>query len=130
MPEAEHRSIRGDIVGGLVSAGVAIPLAMGFGMFAFVSFGDQYFASGALAGLMTALVVGVVSVLLGDKSPTLYAPRIGTTFFLGILLYGLAHSDSPVVRSGGLPVTLAVVFSIILLGGVFQLLFGLVNSLV
>ena len=127
MPDAEHRSIRGEIVGGLVSAGVAIPLAMGFGMFAFVSFGDEYFASGALAGLMTALVVGVVSVLLGDKSPTLYAPRIGTTFFLGILLYGLAHSDAPVVRSGGLPLTLAVIFSIILLGGVFQLLFGLVR---
>jgi SulP family sulfate permease len=127
MPDAEHRSMHGDIVGGLVSAGVAIPLAMGFGMFAFVSFGDKYFASGALAGLMTALVVGIVSVLLGDKSPTLYAPRITTTFFLGILLYGLAHSDAPVVRSGGLPLTLAVIFSIILLGGVFQLLFGLVR---
>jgi sulfate permease, SulP family len=127
MAEAEHRNLRGDIVGGLVSAGVAIPLAMGFGMFAFVSFGDEYFASGALAGLMTALVVGVISVLLGDKSPTLYAPRITTTFFLGILLYGLAHSDAPVVRSGGLPLTLAVIFSIILLGGVFQLLFGLVR---
>ena len=127
MPDAEHRSIRGDIVGGLVSAGVAIPLAMGFGMFAFVSFGDEYFASGALAGLITALVVGVVSVLLGDKSPTLYAPRITTTFFLGILLYGLVHSDSPVVRSGGLPLTLAVIFSIILLAGVFQLLFGWVR---
>ncbi len=127
MPDAEQRSIRGDIVGGLVSAGIAIPLAMGFGMFAFVSFGDEYFASGALAGLMTALVVGVVSVMLGDRSPTLYAPRITTTFFLGILLYGLAHSDAPVVRSGGLPLTLAVIFSIILLGGVFQLLFGLVR---
>jgi len=127
MPDAEHRSIRGDIVGGLVSAGVAIPLAMGFGMFALVSFGDEYFASGALAGLMTALVVGVVSVLLGDKSPTLYAPRITTTFFLGILLYGLVHSEAPVVRSGGLPLTLAVIFSIILLGGVFQLLFGLMR---
>ena len=127
MPDAEHRSIRGDIVGGLVSGGVAIPLAMGFGMFAFVSFGDDYFASGALAGLMTALVAGVAGVLLGDKSPTLYAPRITTTFFLGLLLYGLAHSDAPVVRSGGLPLTLAVIFSIILLGGIFQLLFGLIR---
>ncbi|MEP6998677.1 MAG: SulP family inorganic anion transporter [Betaproteobacteria bacterium] len=127
MPDAEQRNIRGDIVGGLISAGMAIPLAMGFGMFAFVSFGDEYFASGALAGLMTALVVGVVSVVLGDKLPTLYAPRITTTFFLGILLYGLVHSDVPVVRSGGLPLTLAVIFSIILLGGVLQLLFGLIR---
>ncbi len=127
MPDAERRSIRGDLAGGIVSAGVAIPLAMGFGMFAFVSLGDDYFASGALAGLMTALVAGVAGVLLGDKSPTLYAPRITTTFFLGILLYGLAHSDAPVVRSGGLPLTLAVIFSIILLGGLFQLLFGLIR---
>ena len=35
---------------GLVSAAVAIPLAMGYGMFAFVSLGDKYFAYGALAG--------------------------------------------------------------------------------
>lgn len=127
MADAEHRSISGDVAGGLVSAGLAIPLAMGFGMFAFVSFGDEYFASGALAGLLTALVVGVVSVMLGDKSPTLYAPRITTTFFLGILLYGLVHSDAPVVHSGGLPLTLAVIFSIILLGGIFQMLFGLIR---
>ncbi|HEY2865031.1 MAG TPA: SulP family inorganic anion transporter [Casimicrobiaceae bacterium] len=127
MPEAEQSSIRGDIVGGLVSASVAIPLAMGFGMFAFVSFGDEYFAAGALAGLTTALVVGIASVTLGNKSATLYAPRITTTFFLGILLYGLVHSDAPVVQSGGLPLTLAVIFSIILLGGLFQLLFGLIR---
>lgn len=126
-PGAERSSVRDDIVGGLVSAGVAIPLAMGFGMFAFVSFGDEYFANGALAGLMTALVVGVVSVMMGEKSPTLYAPRITTTFFLGILLYGLVHSDAPIVRSGGLALTLAVIFSIILLGGLFQMLFGLVR---
>ncbi len=127
MRDAEHTSIRGDIVGGLVSAGAAIPLAMGFGMFAFVSLGDEYFANGALAGLMTALVVGVVSVMLGEKSATLYAPRITTTFFLGILLHGLVHSNAPVVRSGGLPLTLAVILAIILLGGVFQLLFGLIR---
>lgn len=127
IPDADRSSIRGDLVGGLVSASVAIPLAMGFGMFAFVSFGDEYFAAGALAGLTTALVVGVAGVTLGDKSPTLYAPRITTTFFLGILLYGLVHSDAPVAQSGGLPLTLAVIFSIILLGGLFQLLFGLIG---
>jgi sulfate permease, SulP family len=46
-------AVRGDIVGGLVSAAVAIPLAMGFGMFAFVALGDGYFAQGVLAGLYT-----------------------------------------------------------------------------
>ena len=127
MPDAAPGSIRDDLVGGLVSAGVAIPLAMGFGMFAFVSLGDADFANGALAGLMTALIVGVASVMLGDKSANVYAPRVTTTFFLGILLYRLVHSDAPIVESGGLPLVLAIIFSIILLGGVFQMLFGLVR---
>jgi sulfate permease, SulP family len=61
---------RDDIFGGLVSAAIAIPLAMGYGMFAFSSLGENYFADGALAGLATAAIVPVVSVLLGDKTTT------------------------------------------------------------
>ena len=117
----------GDIVGGLVSAGAGIPLAMGYGMFAFIALGNEYFPDGALAGLLTAAVVGIVCVLLGDKSAHIYAPRVITTFFLGIMLYGLAHSGSPVLKAGGLTLTLAVLFSIILLAGLFQALFGLLR---
>ncbi|HEX6158011.1 MAG TPA: SulP family inorganic anion transporter, partial [Burkholderiales bacterium] len=116
---------RGDIKGGLISAAVAIPLAMGYGMFGFVVLGNDYFLDGALAGLLTAALVGIVSVALGDKSANVYAPRVITTFFIGILLYGLVHSDAPILKSGGLALTLAVLFSIILLAGAFQALFGL-----
>lgn len=118
-------NLRNDVIGGLVSAGVAIPLAMGYGVFAFVALGDKYFPDGALAGLVTAVVVGIACVALGDKSSNVYAPRITTTFFIGILLYNLAHSDAPMIKSGGLGLIIAIIFSIILLGGVFQSLFGL-----
>jgi MFS superfamily sulfate permease-like transporter len=118
---------RGEVVGGLVSAGVAIPLAMGYGMFAFVALGNQYFPDGALAGLVTATVLGFVCVALGDRSANVYAPRVITTFFLGILLYSLARSDAPALKSGGLPLVIAALFSIILLGGLFQALFGLMR---
>lgn len=118
-------AVRSDLTGGLVSAAVAIPLAMGYGMFAFVALGPQYFLHGALAGLVTAAVVGLASIALGDKSTHVYAPRVTTTFFIGILLYGLLHSDAPALQAGGVGTALAVVFSIILLGGVFQALFGL-----
>src|SRR3954466_11784154 len=67
-------SVRGDVVAGLVSSTVAIPLAMAFGMFAFVTLGDEYFAYGAMAGLMSAFIAGVVCVVLGDRSTRLYAP--------------------------------------------------------
>jgi MFS superfamily sulfate permease-like transporter len=119
--------VRPDLIGGLVSAAIAIPLAMGYGMFAFASFGESYFADGALAGLTTAFVVAILCVVLGDKTTTVYAPRVNSTFFLGVLTYGLVHSDSPEIAAGGVPLILAIVFSVILLGGVLQALFGLVK---
>src|SRR3954468_591306 len=124
-PAPWKASLRSDVIGGLVSAGVAIPLAMGYGMFAFLALGHDYFPDGALAGLVTAAIVGFACVALGDKSSNLYAPRVTTTFFIGILLYSLVHSDVPVLKSGGLGLVTPVIFSIILLGGVFQALFGL-----
>ncbi|HXJ09639.1 MAG TPA: SulP family inorganic anion transporter, partial [Burkholderiales bacterium] len=120
-----REQLRAEILGGLLSAGGAIPLAMGYGMFAFIVLGNDYFPDGALAGLLTAAVVGIACVALGDKSTNVYAPRVTTTFFLGLLLYGLVHSDSQVLKAGGLALILAVLFSIILLGGLFQALFGL-----
>lgn len=119
--------IRGDIYGGLVSAAVAIPLAVGFGMFAFVALGDEYFTGGALAGLYTAFIVGIACVVLGERTTTVYAPRITTTFFIGLLLYELVHSDAAYLKSGGSQVVLMVLFSIILLAGALQLLFGLIK---
>jgi MFS superfamily sulfate permease-like transporter len=127
MPHPWLASIRDDISGGLVSAAVAIPLAMGFGMFAFSSLGENYFADGALAGLITAFALGVVCILLGDKTTTVFAPRINSTFFLGLLLYGLVHSDAEIIKDGGVPLALAVLFSVILLGGIFQTIFGLIG---
>src|SRR6202050_1394014 len=120
-------SLRNEIGGGLVSAAVAIPLAMGYGMFAFAALGENYFADGALAGLATALVVAVVCVLLGDKTTTVYAPRINSTFFLGLLIYGLVRSGTPEIAAGGVPLILAIAFSVVLLGGVLEALFGLVR---
>jgi MFS superfamily sulfate permease-like transporter len=87
--------------------------------------GDKYFAYGALAGPYTVFIVAIVSVLLGDRTPTLYAPRINSTFFLGALLYGLVHSQSEVLQTEGVASILLVFFLTVLLGGIFHALFGL-----
>jgi MFS superfamily sulfate permease-like transporter len=118
---------RTDIVAGLASSTVAIPLAMAFGMFAFVTLGDEYFAYGAMAGLVSAVIAGFVCVLLGDRSTRVYAPRITTTFFLGLLLYSLLHRATTVDGEPDVAATLLVFFAIILLGGLFQALFGLLR---
>ena len=116
-----------DVLGGLVSAAIAIPLAMGYGMFAFAPLGEDYFADGALAGIASAVVVAIACVALGDKTTTVYAPRITSTFFLGLLIFGLAHSDEPAIRAGGAPLVLAIAFSIVLLAGAFKSLFGVIK---
>jgi MFS superfamily sulfate permease-like transporter len=116
-----------EIVAGLISSTIAIPLAMAFGMFAFVTLGDEYFAYGAMAGLLSAVIAGFVCVLLGDRSTRVYAPRITTTFFLGLLLYSLLHRAPVMDAEPDVAATLLVFFAIILLGGLFQALFGLLR---
>lgn len=120
-------NLRGDVEGGLVSALLAVPLSIGFGMFAFVSLGEGYFANGAIAGIFTAFILCIVCVLLGDKTTTVYAPRINSTFFLGIFTYGLVHTDNAAIAAGGVPLVLAIIFAVVVLGGALQSLFGLVR---
>src|SRR5271163_4191418 len=116
-----------DVFGGVVSAAVAVPLAMGYGMFAFAPLGENYFEDGALAGIATAFVVAIACVTLGDNTTTVYAPRITSTFFLGLLIFGLAHSSEPTIAAGGAPLVLAIAFSIVLLAGAFESLFGVIK---
>jgi sulfate permease, SulP family len=116
-----------DVFGGLASAAIAIPLAMGYGMFAFAPLGENYFEDGARAGIATAFVVAIACVLLGDKTTTVYAPRVASTFFLGLLIYGLARSDDPAIAAGGAWLILAIAFSTVLLAGVFESLFGVIK---
>lgn len=123
-----HKVSRGDLRGGAVSAAVAIPLAMGYGMFAFVAMGDAFFGYGVLAGLWSSLIVALVCVATGNASTTVYAPRVTTTFYLGAVLFAL--TQLPLALPGGSRsglAVLAVFLGIIFLGGLFQVLFGLVR---
>jgi anti-anti-sigma factor len=118
--------LKGEVSGGVVSALVAIPLAIGFGMFAFVGLGDAYFGHGIVAGLSTAVIVALVSVGLGERGTAVYAPRVITTFFVGaIIVNGLLGSHGAFMRSADSRLVLAVVFAIVLFAGAFQILFGL-----
>ena len=121
------RSLRNDFIGGLMSSTLAIPLALGYGMFVFISLGDEYFAQGARAGVVSAFVVGIVCLLLGARDTIVYAPRITTTFFLGLLLNSLVHSTEPALQGASASFKLLVRFAIILLAGLIQALLGLLK---
>jgi len=110
-----------------MSAALAAPLAMGYGMFAFVALGDQYFVHGVLAGLVTAAVVAIANVVLGDRSAHVYAPRITTNFLIGSLLFHLLQLGGGKGDNADLAAALAALLCIVLLGGALQFLFGLVR---
>jgi SulP family sulfate permease len=120
-------TVRHDVMGGFVSASVAIPLSLGYGMFAFVALGDGYFTYGVVAGLLSALVVGLVAVALKDRSLTIYAPRIVSTFFIGALLRSLVNSDAPFLQGASGEFKVVILLLIVALAGFFQFLFGLVR---
>ncbi len=125
MSYVSWSNVRNDLIGGLVSAVLAIPLAMAFGMFAFSAMGDAYIVYGVLSGLYAAMLAGFSCVLFGDRGTTTYAPRVTTTFFLGALLAHLVHYQ--VVQHDNPRLTIIAFFAIILLGGAFQALFGMVR---
>src|SRR5438477_3300872 len=112
--------LKQDSLGGIVSALVSIPLGVGFGMFAFSALGDEYIPVGAVAGLYTTLYVGLANVLLGDKTRAIYAPRITTTFFIGLLLSEIVHSPPAALKSADPTTIFGILFLTILLAGVFQ----------
>jgi SulP family sulfate permease len=80
-----------------------------------------------MAGLISAVTAGLVCVALGDRSTRVYAPRITTTFFLGLLLFSLLHRAPTMDAEPDVAATLLVFFAIILLGGLLQALFGMLR---
>jgi SulP family sulfate permease len=100
-------NLRGDIFGGLTAAVVALPLAMAFGV-----------ASGAgpLAGMYGAIFVGLFASLFGGTPSQISGPTGPMTVVMaGILTRYVAYD--PVAGP-------AIAFTVVILGGFFQMLFG------
>jgi SulP family sulfate permease len=96
---------RDDIFGGLTAAVVALPLALAFGV-----------ASGAgpIAGLYGAIAVGFFASLFGGTPAQISGPTGPMTVVMGAVIASHAHS-------------LAEAFTIVLLGGILQIFFGLLR---
>ena len=99
-------------------------------MFAFVTLGDEYFAYGALAGLMSALVVGRdlrrCSATSSHDASTPRASRLPSSSGCCFTRCCIP-TRADACKSASLPLTLLIFFAIILLGGIFQALFGLMR---
>lgn len=119
-------SLRADLAGGIAGGIVTIPSSIGYGLLAFSSLGDPFIAPAILAGLYSAVVVSLVVILLGQWTTMAFAPRsIITVLFASIVVDTIV----PAARQdpGNVARTLALVALIVVVAGVFQVLFGLLR---
>ncbi|MDH5545036.1 MAG: SulP family inorganic anion transporter [Gammaproteobacteria bacterium] len=103
-------NIRGDIYGGLTAAVVALPLALAMG----VSSG-----AGPIAGIYGAVFVGIFAALFGGTPAQVSGPTGPMTVVMAAIFthYTAMFPDDPAHGA-------ALAFSVVLLGGLFQIVFS------
>ncbi len=98
-------NLRGDIYGGLTAAVVALPLALAFGVAS---------GAGALAGMYGAILVGFFAAIFGGTPSQVSGPTGPMTVVMTAIIMHFSHNP-------------AMAFTVVMLGGVFQILFGILK---
>ena len=115
-PDRQRWQFRfGDLVGGLTGMAVALPQSMGLGIALFLSMGLGA-SSGALAGLIGAAAISLVSGAAGNTRGMISAPNGPVVIFL---IGALASFAAGGVGTADLPTVLA---ALVVFAGCFQIL--------
>jgi len=108
----DFKNFKGDISGGVVAGVVALPLALAFGVQS---------GLGAIAGLYGAIILGILAALLGGTATQASGPT-GPMTVVSASVVALAIS-----KFGGLDSALPIILLTFFLGGIFQILFGILR---
>lgn len=106
------KNLKGDLTGGLVAGVVALPLALAFGVQA---------GLGAIAGLYGAIAIGVFAAIFGGTATQASGPTGPMTVVSAALV------AAAIEITGSLEAAMPIVILTFLLGGIFQIVFGLIN---
>ena len=111
--QIHFRNLRGDILGGLTAAVVALPMALAFGIAS---------GAGASAGLWGAILVGFFAALFGGTPSLISEPTGPMTVIVTAVITELMaiYPEDP-------QKALAMAFTVTMLAGLFQILFGLLK---
>lgn len=108
------RNLKGDLFGGVTAAVIALPMALAFGV---AAFGGA--EGGAAAGLWGAVLVGLFASLFGGTPTLISEPTGPMTVVMTAVMADLTSRDP---QNG-----LVMAFTVVMLAGVFQILFGLLK---
>ncbi|MEM9087897.1 MAG: SulP family inorganic anion transporter [Cyanobacteria bacterium P01_F01_bin.53] len=101
------RHLRGDLFGGVTAAVIALPMALAFGVAS---------GAGAVSGLWGAVLVGFFAALFGGTPTLISEPTGPMTVVMTAVIANLVAADP---ENG-----MAMAFTVVMLAGVFQLIFG------
>lgn len=108
----DFSNLKGDFTGGLVAGVVALPLALAFGVQS---------GMGATAGLYGAIMVGIFAAIFGG-TPTQASGPTGPMTVVSAALVTAA-----IGLTGSLEAAMGIILLTFLLGGILQIVFGLIN---
>ncbi len=111
----------GDFWGGLAAMLVALPAAIAFGVTIYSAIAPSHAALGALAGIIGAAVIGLITSILGGTDRLISAPCAPAAALLSAFAIELVGQGVP----GGNVILMLLMLGV--LAGLFQLLFGFVG---
>ncbi|RLJ64948.1 SLC26A/SulP transporter family protein [Sulfurisoma sediminicola] len=114
-------NLAGDFWGGLAAMLVALPSAIAFGVTIYSPLGGSYAAYGALAGILGATALGLISPALGGTQRLITAPCAPAAAVLSAFAIEFLH------QGAALEATLLMLVIIGLMAGTLQVIFGSVG---
>lgn len=99
------KNFRGDVLSGVTTAVVALPLALAFGIAS---------GAGAIAGLYGAIAVGFFAALFGGTPTQVSGPTGPMTVVMVTVIADFAHN-------------MALAFTVVMMAGILQILFGMIK---
>ena len=99
--------LRGDVFGGLTASGIALPVAMGYGVIS---------GLGAAAGLYGAIAVGIFASIFGGTRGRVYGPNIVFTIPMAVIVAEYSDSLAEAATVGIFAGLIQIVFGVLGLG--------------
>lgn len=122
-------NIKGDIMGGITTSVIALPLAIAFGIVAFAPLGEEYVAQGALTGLYGVIVAGILTSLFGGTPGQISVPTAPMSVMVtSIIATLLRDPDIMALGDNQVMVVLVLVSMTIFMAGMMQLVMGAIGG--
>ncbi len=121
MSATNKDTLSADVWGGLAAMLVALPSAIAFGVAIYAPLGAESAAIGAMAGMVGAVLLGVINPLLGGTQRLISAPCAPAAAVMGALVAELAKEREPTA-------VLLMMTAVALLSGLLQIAYGVLGG--